>query len=101
MSRQRYFVLCNEGIKNAEKERFPGSTLQWESKLYETGLNEEIKKTGRKEYRKVVRYLKIMKNIRGGDERVYTLLEQFLQEYKNRPAMADEFKRAFPEWLSR
>lgn len=77
-------------------DKFPEEVLD----IYEDGVREMIKQTGRKVYRQVARYLQTMKKIKGGDERVFKLLKQFLVEYSNRPAMKDEFKKVFPAWVS-
>jgi len=46
----------------------------------------------------VAGWLRKMKKITGGDERAYGLFKKLLHEYNNRPAMKDEFEKAFPEW---
>lgn len=74
-------------------KQYPGELLE----LYTQGISESIKQTGRKQYRQVAAYLRKMKNLKGGDERVYALLKQFLNEYSNRPAMKEEFRKAFPD----
>lgn len=66
--------------------------------LYEQGITEQAQQTGRKQYREVADWLKKMKRIRGGDERAYALFTKLLQDYSNRPAMKEEFEKAFPEW---
>ena len=77
-------------------EEYPEEVLE----LYENGVREAVKNTGRKEYKRVVAYLHKMRNMKGGDELVPELLKQFLQEYNNRPAMRDEFRKAFPAWTA-
>ena len=77
-------------------EKYPYEVLD----IYEDGIKELIKQTGRKVYRQVARYLQALKKLKGGDERAYKLLKQFLAEYSNRPAMKDEFKKVFPVWVS-
>jgi len=39
-----------------------------------------------------------MKKITGGDEKAYDLFNRLLRQYNNRPAMKEEFEKAFPEW---
>lgn len=77
-------------------KKYPAEVLD----LYEDGVKESIKQTGRKVYRRVVSDLRIMKKIKGGDERAHALIKHFLNEYNNRPAMMDEFQKAFPSWIA-
>lgn len=84
--------------KYAEKltKKYPEEILD----LYEDGIKESIKQTGRKVYRRVAEDLRTMKKIKGGDERAYALLKQFLKVYNNRPAMKNEFGKVFPSWVA-
>jgi hypothetical protein len=66
--------------------------------FYEKGIDKYAKQTGRKRYRQIAAWLEDMKRITGGDERAYELFKQLLQKYNNRPAMKDEFYKAFPQW---
>ncbi len=66
--------------------------------LYEQGIREVARQTGRKQYRQLTGWLRKMKKLPYGDERAYILFTQLLDEYKNRPAMKQEFEKAFPEW---
>jgi hypothetical protein len=67
--------------------------------FYQKGITKYAKQTGRKNYRQIADWLGAMKEITGGDEQAYDLFKQLLQEYNNRPAMKDEFFKAFPEWV--
>jgi len=69
--------------------------------LYEKGVRKAAVETGRKEYKRVVYYLQSMRNIKGGDEVAAGLVRKLLQEYSNRPAMRDEFRKSFPGWMLR
>jgi len=85
-------LVCTEVLT----KKYPEEVLD----LYEDGVKESIKQTGRKVYRRVADDLRTMKNIKCGDERAYSLLKQFLQQYSNRPAMKDEFGKVFPSWIA-
>jgi hypothetical protein len=78
----------------AISDEYPYEVLDF----YEKGINKYATQTGRKRYRQIAAWLKDMKKITGGDERAYNLCKQLLQEYDNRPAMKDEFSKAFPKW---
>jgi hypothetical protein len=66
--------------------------------FYEKGIKKYARQAGRKRYRQITVWLEDMKKITGGDERAYSLCKQLLQKYDNRPAMKDEFYKAFPKW---
>jgi len=66
--------------------------------LYEQGIKDFAQQTGRKNYRQIASWLRKMKKISGGDERAYALFKKLLRQYNNRPAMKDEFEKAFPAW---
>jgi hypothetical protein len=87
-------VFSEKDFDTAKK--YPDEVLD----LYEDGIIESVKQTGRKVYRQVAQYLRTIKNILGGDERAYALLKKFLREYSNRPAMKDEFSKVFPAWVT-
>jgi len=76
------------------KDTYPEEILT----LYEQGIIKEARHTGRKHYRQITYWIKKMKNMKGGDERAYALYKKLLRDYNNRPAMKDEFEKAFPKW---
>ncbi|MDZ7694620.1 MAG: hypothetical protein U5K69_26455 [Balneolaceae bacterium] len=78
----------------ALREEYPYELLD----LYEQGIRNFAQQTGRKNYRQVAGWLGKMKKITGGDERAYSLFKKLLRQYNNRPAMRDEFEKAFPKW---
>ena len=78
------------------QEEYPREVLE----LYEQGISNYAHNTGRKHYRKITGWLHNMKKITGGDEWAYRLYKKLLRDYNNRPAMRDEFFKAFPEWAT-
>lgn len=76
------------------KKEYPYELLD----LYEQGITEQAQQTGRKQYRQIAGWLRKMKKITGGDEKAYDLFKRLLRQYNNRPAMKEEFEKAFPEW---
>jgi hypothetical protein len=52
------------------------------------------KNTGRSAYQTTVGYFKEMAKLNGGNEMLRAMINNFKIQYKNRPAMMDEFKRA-------
>jgi len=52
------------------------------------------KNTGRSAYQTAVGYFKEMSKIKGGNEMLQVMINNFKIQYKNRPAMSDEFRRA-------
>ena len=66
--------------------------------LYEPGIREVVRQTGRKQYRQAAGWLRKMKKLTYGEEPAYALFIQLLNKYNNRPAMKEEFEKAFPEW---
>ncbi len=89
----RYISFVDHYAKALDKEyayELPG--------LYEQGIREAVLQTGRKQYRQAAGWLRKMKKLPFGDEPAYALFTQLLSEYKNRPAMKEEFEKAFPEW---
>ncbi|MGM0587273.1 MAG: YgjP-like metallopeptidase domain-containing protein [Bacteroidota bacterium] len=76
------------------KDEYPYEMLE----LYDEAITEMAQQTGRKNYREVASWIRKMKKIPGGDEKAYELFEDLLEQYRNRPAMKDEFGKAFPEW---
>lgn len=65
------------------RKQFPNELVA----LYGNGIKKLAENTGRRYYNEVVHYLKRLKEIDGGDEKVNSLVNQFSQIYKNRKAM--------------
>lgn len=59
--------------------------------LYKEGILEYAQKTGRDVYKQLVSYLSKMAALEGGFDEAKLLMIELLEEYKNRPAMKDEF----------
>lgn len=74
------------------KKSYPNEILG----LYEKAVRKYAQQTGRNVYREITFRVKEMKEIKGGNEQADNLLKDLLLEYPNRPAMEDEFKKAFP-----
>jgi len=55
--------------------------------------------TGRENYRDIAARLRELSQLPDGDERTYELMKELLSTYRNRPAMKEEFKKAFPKWV--
>ena len=79
---------------NILRKEYPDELMD----LYEGGISDFAQQTGRKNYRELAGWLRKMRKINGGDERAYSLFKKLLCEYNNRPAMRDDFMKAFPEW---
>ena len=60
---------------------------------YKSAIEIEANKTGRNEYKALVRYLEKMASVKGGMLAAKELKESLLQQYKNRPAMREEFQK--------
>ncbi|MCM4169214.1 hypothetical protein KCTC52924_00724 [Arenibacter antarcticus] len=60
---------------------------------YKTAIETEANNTGRNEYKALVRCLKKMAGVKGGLLAAKELKESLLQQYKNRPAMREEFQK--------
>ena len=60
---------------------------------YKSAIEIEANNTGRNEYKALVRYLKKMASVKGGLMAAKELKESLLQQYKNRPAMREEFQK--------
>jgi len=60
---------------------------------YKSAIEIEANKTGRNEYKALVRYLEKMASVKGGLLAAKELKESLLQQYKNRPAMREEFQK--------
>ena len=67
--------------------------------LYEEGVREYAKSTGRSIYNEVANYLKKMKKIKGGEEKAKALIQYFREQYKNRKAMMEVLNKNFPETI--
>jgi len=67
------------------------------SSFYVNSIKKNKKKVGRSAYREVVGYLKKLRNIDGGKEKVITLLKYFKEQYKNRPAMMEILMKNFED----
>ena len=65
--------------------------------FYKSAIEIEATNTGRNEYKALVRYLKKMASVKGGLLAAQELKESLLQQYKNRPAMKEEFQRL--QWV--
>ena len=61
--------------------------------FYKAGIEIEAQQTGRKVYAALAQYLKQMAKLKGGLAVAKALAESLLNQYKNRPAMKDEFER--------
>ncbi len=61
--------------------------------LYKNSILKYAENTGRNIYVDIVRYLKTMAKLKGGKEEAKSLMNTLLEQYKNRPAMKDEFKK--------
>lgn len=77
---------------NHLKEDYPERIIQ----LYEPAIKTYAMNTGREFYKNVVSYLKKMKKINGGEEKVIKIVEQFRIQYKNRRAMLEIINKNFP-----
>jgi hypothetical protein len=64
-------------------------------KLFKSAIEWYIgQNTGRKAYRTASEYLKEMTRLNGGNEMLRAMINNFKIQYKNRPAMMEEFKKA-------
>lgn len=89
-------IIFVEKYSEILAEKYPYEVLD----LYEQGIKEYAKQTGRKYYRNVVAMLRKMKKLKGGDEKAFELFKQFHRHYSNRPAMKEELRMAFPQWVN-
>lgn len=71
------------------KETYPEELIV----LYKNSILKYAENTGRNIYADIVRYLKNMTKLKGGLNEAKMLKEQLLEQYKNRPAMKNEFKK--------
>ena len=73
------------------KNKYSGELLT----LYKTSIENYLyRNTGRSAYVSAAGYIKEMLKLNNGKEFVNSMLANLIQEYKNRPAMKDEFIRA-------
>lgn len=77
---------------NHLKDDYPEKIIQ----LFEPAIKTFAMNTGRDFYNNVVRYLKKMKKISGGEEKVREIVGQFRIQYKNRHAMMEILNKNFP-----
>lgn len=79
-----------ERYSDVLKERYPEEIVS----AYGDLIREEAKFTGgRAHYKKIVKLLRKLKRYPGGKEAVRTIVDDFREEYRNRPAMMDELDR--------
>lgn len=69
--------------------------------IYQEGVNVCAINTGRGVYNEIARYMKKMKKIVGGEEKVGELIKNFRIQYKMRPAMMEVLNKNFPESISK
>lgn len=67
--------------------------------IYAKGIAVHAKSTSRSIYKEVAGYLKKMKVMKGGDERMKRIIETFRTQYKMRPAMMEILDKKFPETI--
>ena len=77
---------------NYVKDDYPEIIIQ----LFEQAIKTYAMKTGRDFYNDVVRYLKKMQKLSGGEEIVKKIVGQFCIQYKNRRAMMEILNKNFP-----
>ena len=69
------------------------------TELYRELLEYEILRSmGRMDYQKIVKYLKSLCEVEGGEKVAIELVEKWRGEYKNRRALLDELGK-FERWL--
>jgi hypothetical protein len=91
-SRDLFFI---DNFSGYLKNEFPVEILA----LYEEGIKEYAKNTGRRIYNDVAKFLKKMKKIKGGKEEVKVLIQYFRNQYKIRRAMIEVLNKNFPETM--
>ncbi len=64
--------------------------------VYEKGINEYAKQTGRSFYNEIAKLLKKMQKIKGGDKKVTEMINLFRVKYKARKAMMEVLNFTFP-----
>ncbi len=67
--------------------------------LYDEGIKEYAKSTGREIYNEIVGYMKKMEKIKGGKGKVKALIKYFREQYQNRRAMMEILNDNFPETI--
>lgn len=90
------FVLQSEGLyglqqyENVLKEEYPEQLLQ----KYKTEVNNMALYTGdRRKYQQLVALLRRMKKIKNGSKMVESIVAEWKDCYRNRPAMMDELRK--------
>jgi len=73
------------------KDEYPEKIVQF----YQSAIKTYAKITGREFYYNTVKYLKNLKKISGGEEKVKELVASFRIQYKNRPAMMEILNKNF------
>jgi hypothetical protein len=73
------------------QDKYPGEILT----VYNTAVNKFAANTGRDIYQQVVKYLRKMCGIKGGEVMVKSMVDVFRQQYKNRPAIMEILNRNF------
>ncbi len=64
-------------------------------KIYRDALYIHAEQTGRKIYNEIVRHMRKMKKIEGGEKVVKEMVQHFREKYMNRPAMMEILNRNF------
>ena len=67
--------------------------------IYAIGILEQANSTGRKIYDEIAGYLRKLQRLKKGDTKVKSLIKQFREQYKMRPAMMDVLDKNFPETM--
>jgi hypothetical protein len=67
--------------------------------ILENAIRMRALQTGRDNYRAIANRLREINDLPGGDVRAHALLNELLERHKNRPAMREEFRKAFPGWV--
>ncbi|MDF1572447.1 MAG: hypothetical protein P1P82_12625 [Bacteroidales bacterium] len=74
---------------NHLKSKYPAELLEY----YKAAIEIQAEQTGRNVYVSLTNYLKQMAKLKGGLPAAKALKESFLDKYKNRPAMKEEFRK--------
>lgn len=64
-------------------------------RLYEFGIKKHAEVADRRVYNEVAGFLKNMKKIKGGEERIQSIISYLLEKYKNRRAMKEVLSKLF------
>jgi hypothetical protein len=84
-----------DAFKDQLPEQYDGKLIE----IYTEGIKEYAKSTGRGIYHEVADFLKKMQKMKGGDIKVKSLIGQFREQYKMRPAMIETLNKKFPETI--